>query len=228
MHNLQLDPNIRSGITDLEKWAQDLRVQNHEEKVDAVESVKRIKAQKNAVVEFFKDSKHKAHAAWKAIVANEKKFLDVLDRVERTAKRAIKNFDEEEERKRQAEQRRLQAEADERARRERERLRKEAERLKTPELKEERLSQAEAIVPPTVELEPTTKPVEGQSTRSNWKAELVDFDALVQAAQDPNSVARTMLCFDQNAANSFAKSTKGNIQVPGVKFKDEKVLSIRS
>jgi len=91
------------------------------------------------------------------------------------------------------------------------------------EAKEE---QAASIIAPVVEVAKTTPKVEGASTRKIWKARVVDMDAVIQAAFDPSSIARSFLTFNEKVADAFAKSTKGAIPVKGVEFYQEDNLAI--
>jgi hypothetical protein len=168
------------------------------------------------VIAFFKDTKAERHAKWKAVVALEKAFTDRLDIVEDAARKALKVYDDAEEEKRLAEQRKLQAEADEKARKEKERLEREAAKLKTPELREERLAQAAAVVAPVVTVAPMAEKQKGESTRKIWKARVVD------AAKVP----RQWLMVNEKALDAYAKATKGVSPVSGVEFYEESQLAI--
>lgn len=127
---------ILGGVSELETWARGLTIKNQPELESAVETLKGVKRWNKTIVEFFADSKQKAHSAWKAIVANEKSMTDKLDAVEVTAKLAINGYQIEQEKIRQAEQRRLQAIADEAARKEREKAEQEAAKQRAKEAEE--------------------------------------------------------------------------------------------
>ncbi len=193
-----------------------VKVANVQDRSAALEIGKQIKTRRAQVTEFFRDSKNKAHATWKSIVAQEKSFTDRLDAVERKIKQAVLQYDREQEAIRQAEQRRLQAEADEAARKERERLEKQAAKLKTPEKQEALREQAAAIVAPVVNVAPVTQKTEGVSTRKIWKARVVDAD----------KVPREWLIVDEKALDGFAKATKGSKQIAGVEFYQEETMAI--
>lgn len=137
-----VDQPTASEIERLEAWTQNVIVQNPDQRREVFEAVQSVKSMKMRVVNFFKDSKEKAHATWKAIVANEKGFTDRLDAFEAAGKRAIIKYDQAEEEKRLAEQRRLQAIADEQARKEREKAEAEARRQR--QIEEEARQKAEA------------------------------------------------------------------------------------
>lgn len=215
---------VQQEAVRITRWAAELVVSNAEEYKGAVEGLQSIKALRKQWVDFWSPMKEKAHVAWKAIVAKEKQGTDVFDKAEATAKGKAKAWIEAEEWKAAVEQRRLQAEADEKARRERERLEKQAANLKTPEKREERLEQAAAVTAPVVTVQADTK-VKGASTRSTWRARLVSEVALMDAAK-PGTVAASFLSFNQKAADTFARSTKGAVSVPGVEFIEEKGLAI--
>lgn len=213
---IPVSDETKTGIEKMESWAQSLVVRTPQDRSQTMIGIKAIKTRKDEIVNFFSDSKAKAHAAWKAIVGNEKSFTDRLDAVERAAKDAVLKYDREEAERIAAEQRRLQAKADADARAERERLEKEAAKLKTPELKAERLEQAANIQPVTVTVAPPPRE-KGEATRKTWKARVVNVDI----------VPREYMTVNQQALDGLARATKGAVQIPGVVFFEESSLAIR-
>jgi len=207
---------MQAAVAVIEKQAI-LKVASVQERNSALDLVKQIKSRRSAVVEFFRDTKAKANAAWKAIVAQEKSFTDRLDNTERKIKMAVLEFDREQERVRQAEQRRLQAAADEAARRERERLEKQAAKLKTPEKREAVLEQAAMVAAPAIQVAPAVQKTTGVSTRKTWKARVVDVE----------KVPREFMVVNQQALDAYARATKGAVAVAGVEFVEEETMSIR-
>jgi hypothetical protein len=67
----------------------------------------------------------------------------------------------------------------------------------------------------------------GEATVTRWKAELTSLPELIAAACYGNEAARSMLAFDQTAANGFARGTKGVVKVPGVRVYAEQGMSLR-
>jgi hypothetical protein len=216
---------VKQEASKIMNWANGLVVSNAEEYRLALEKVKEIKAARNRWISCWADLKAKTYSAWKEVVGNEKAGTDILDKAEEIAKQKADTWLQEEEGKAQEEQRRLQAIADENARKERERLEKQASKLKTPELKEERMAQAEMVEAPVIKVE-TPQAVEGASVRKTWKARLVDMDALIASAT-PGSVAASLLQFNERAANSFASSTKGNVKINGVECYEQRTTSVK-
>lgn len=194
----------------------------------AVEFLKDIKATEKKVKEYWGPLKKRASDAHKAIVAKENEMIVPLRAKEHEINRIVLAFDRKVERKRREMEARLQAEADEKARRERNRLLKEANKLKTPELKEQRIAEAETVSAPAIQVEPDIERTDGESTVRTWKAKLVNFHALVKAAADGNEAAMSLLQYHAVAANKLARAVKDNMTVPGVEFYEEESLRIRS
>jgi len=211
-----LTDEMSKGIEDLQSWAATVAVTNEDERAAAMECGKSAKDRKSSIVAWFKPSKSAAHAAHKAISAQEKSLTDALDVIMGAAKKAIIGYDQEQEAIRLAAQRKQQAEAEEAARKERLRLEKAAEKLKTPELKEQRLEEAAMVTPVLVDVVPVVKR-EGESTSVIWYAEVVDEDL----------VPREHLIVDAQALNKLAVATKGKIKIPGVEFRTKKQLALR-
>jgi hypothetical protein len=204
------------------QWASDVRVVCAADADNAIAGLAKIKTVRAAWCKYWEPLKRSANEAWKGIVAKEKEGTEHIDKAEEVVKRKVLAWQNEERIKAEAEQRRLQAIADEQARKERERLEAQAAKLKTPEKAQERLEQAAAVVAPVITV---AAPVM-QGTRSTWKAQLVSIQELIKAAV-PGSVAESMLAFNDSAANSLARSKKGAVNVPGIKFVEEFGLSVR-
>ena len=215
-----------TAIQKMEAWAAALTITNQEQRNFAVEAVKGAAKWRKTVQAWFADSKAKAHAAWKAITAQEAGLTDRIEAAERMAKGIIMAWDAEQDRIRRDEQARLQRIADEQARKEADRLRKEAERLKTPELKAERLEMAEAVIPVAVQVAAPQK-VQGESTSTVWRAELASMEELVKAAASGNKLALSFLEFNQTVANKCATANRDAVPVPGVRFVTKSIMSFR-
>jgi len=214
---------IEKQASGLVRWAETLQVKSAEEYKIAVEKISAIKALRKTWTDYWKPLKEKAYSAWQEVCKKEKQGTDILDRAKIIAEQKALSWKREEEARIEKERLRLQAEAEERARREKERLEKQAEKVKSPEKKEALIEQAQSVQVPIVSVQPDVPKVEGMTTRVVWKAELVSLDELIKAAT-PGSVAQTFLMFNQSVANNFARSTKGTVQVPGVKFYKEEIL----
>jgi len=199
---------IRSEVAPVVMNAAAMVVTNPAEYTVASDFLKTIKGAQSKVVAFFAPMKQKAHEAHKAITLQEASMLKPLQDAEAALKRNLLTFYQDQERIRIDAQRKLQAEADEAARKERERLEREAAKLKTPELREQRLEQAAAVIAPVVQVASVAPVVSGQSVRKTWTAKVVDV----------SQVPREWMVVNEKALDSFAKATKGAVKVPGVEF----------
>ena len=193
----------------------------------AAEFLKEVKSAQKRVTDFFALLKKKTHEAWKAVIASENQVLNPLKAAEISVKEKMLTFQQEQQRKAYEEQAQLQVEADARAERERQRLLKQAEKLKTPELKEQRITEAEEIDAPVVSVHIETPKVAGISTRKVWKAEVTDKLAFIEAAiKDSNLLG--FITIDESALNRVAQATKGALEYPGVKFYENEIMAARN
>ena len=147
-----------------------------------------------------------AHAAWKAAVAHRDSIAKPIDEAERIVKDRIAGYVSEQRRLAEAERARLQAEADAKAEAERKRAMAAAEKLKTPELKAERIEQAQTIVAPVVTVAaavPQTK----LASVVTWGFEIAD----------PALLPREYLMPDESKIGAVIRASKGTIQIPGVR-----------
>ena len=219
---------ISGNIAGLERWAKTLLVTQPAEYQHAAETLKSAKLWRGRVVEFFADTKAKAHATWKAIVSQEKVLTDRIDAVERIVKTQMATYTQEEERKRQVEQRRLQAIEEERARKERlrleERARKAQEKGQT-EKAEALKADAESVTAVAVQVQSATPDVSGVNIRKQWKGRVVDKHAMViAAATNPN--VENLLVPDESALNKLAVATSGEFIIAGVEFYQQVVMAV--
>ena len=203
-------------VTSIEARAASLVVTNDAEYGVAAEFGKTIKNQAATVMEFFKPMKESAHQAHKAICDREKTMLTPLKNAEAIIKKTMGGYVEEKERERKAQEEALRLAAA----RERERLLSEAaEKSKAGDEAgaEETLNeavlldQASSFTAPAV-----AKPkVAGVSTRRDW--EIVEVDESVVPVNLLGMVLRPV---NESAVRSLIRSSKGTIQIPGVKYKE--------
>lgn len=67
----------------------------------------------------------------------------------------------------------------------------------------------------------------GISTRTNWKASVTDMAAfLAHVAAHPEFIG--LIKVDEKALNQMAKALKANLNIPGVKVEEERVMAARS
>lgn len=155
----------------------------------------------------------------KRVAAEEQRKLEEKARKEREALEAKAKAERE---KADAEAREIQRQADE-AREagnlaESVKLRNQADKIvEKSEIKAEAFqSKAEQVIVPKVEA--YIPPVVGQSSRTVWKARVMDAKIV---PDDYKVVNLSML-------DKFAQATKGKVQIPGIEFYAEQVMSARA
>lgn len=195
-----------------------LQVTTPEEYTNAGNFLKTIKAAQKKVTDFFGPMKQKAFEAHKEITKQESAMVGPLRDAEQKIKSSMLTYQSQEERKRFEAERKAQEEADKKAMAERARLEREAAKLKTPELKEQRLEMAAAVVAPVVSVASVIPVIQGQNIVKRWKAKVVNLDA----------VPREWMIVNQSALDAFARSTKGAVKVAGVEFVESANLASSS
>ena len=186
--------------------AEQLQVTNPEQMTAAESVLAELRRRKKVWLAAVEDTVKSAHAAWKAAVAHRDSIAGPIDAAERIIKGRIADYVFEQRRTAEQEQKRLQAIADAQAEAERRKAMAAAEKLKTPELKEARIEQAQSIVAPVVQVAaavPETK----LSSVVTYGFEITD------AAKIP---AEYMIP-DEKKIGAVIRATKGSMVIPGVK-----------
>lgn len=159
--------------------------------------------------------------AKKAVMELFRQPLDLLGKAESKIKSLMIGYTAEQEKKAREEQQKLQKLAEAEAEKERKKLEAKIERAKASgkeEKAEELEMQKEAIIP--IDVPVVTANIEqpkGISYKEKWTAEVFDFKLLPDEYKLPN----------QQALDKIANATKGSVPIPGVKFKSEKISSVR-
>lgn len=213
---------LESQTINLEVRADALVVTNDDEYQDAAEFLKVLKNQAGKVKDFFKPLKDSAHKAHKEVCDREKMMLDPLTRAETVIKKAIGNYEAEQERKRK--------EAEELARRaakaEADRRLAEAIALENQGKSEEAaaaMEEAEIIDSATVAVPvASTTKVKGVSSSKDW--EIVSIDDKKVPVEILNTVIRPV---DDKAIMRLIRASKGTISIPGITYKETVKISVR-
>jgi hypothetical protein len=180
----------------------------------------------------------------------KKRFMELfrpaeteLKEAENYCKRALLSYQQEQDNKAREEARRLREEQEKKNRAEQERIKKELEAAKeaqeTAELMDDytameqanqkkELLQQEQLSAAAIDLyaphAQETK-IEGTSTTKNWKGEITDIADLVRYISASNNFYN-LIEANNTAINQLAKSTKGTLKIPGIRFYAEDVLRV--
>jgi hypothetical protein len=200
----------------------EIKILNQEVYDAATEITVQIKKRYKELDERRKSITKPMDAQKKAVMDVYNPALKLLEDSEKTLKKAMLDYIEEQDHKAKLEQKRLQDLEDKRVADEKKKLEARIERAKESgktEKVEELEAKKEEVVSASVPIiAPQYKVPEGQSFKDNWKAIVINA----------NLVPREWCIPNEKALNDFAKSTKGTIQIAGIEFKNEKILNQRS
>ena len=187
---IQLDITTPDGEARAESWL-----------IEGREFVKKADAE---LVEPWRQVKRDADAQMKKLAAS---IIDPVTAVVNTLKGRISTQRAERQRIAEEAARKAQAELNRKAEQERQAAMKAAEKLKTPELREERLAQAEMIVAPVVQV-PVAKPTGSKlATVVTWGFEIVNA----------GEIPREYMIPDESKIGAVIRASKGSIVIPGVR-----------
>lgn len=214
---------LSKEVSAVETMARNLSVQNAEEYEQAAKFGRLLKQKSADVIEFFKPMKKAAHDAHKHICDREKAMLAPIANAEKIIKRAMGEYDIMRLQKAREEEQRLRA----LAKAEEERLLAEAIKMEEQgekEMSEEHFENAQfmATAARSISVPKETVKAEGVSTSVDWEIESID------TSQVPVEFMNQMLRpVDEKAVIRLIRARKGNVSIPGVKFKETAKISFR-
>ena len=186
----------------------------------AFEFTKQIKSRGKELDDLRKSLTKPLNETKKRIMDLFRKPQENLVEAERYLKGIMITYDDAQERIRQEQENKLREQAEREAEKEREKLRKKAEKAAEKgkgDLAEELKDQAESVTATNITLADTAPTPQGGSFRMKYTADVVDFSKL----PDTYKIA------DTKALNAFIQAKKGEVSIPGVKVKSEKIMSVR-
>lgn len=218
------EQQLTRDVTDIEFQAESLVIQSDADYATAGEFGKMLKKKASQVSTFFKPMKDSAYQAHKAVCDREKAMLAPLRNAEKIVKQAMSTYVAEQERKRR--------EAEEAARRaaeaERERKIQEASDLEAAgdnegaEAAFEEASIMDDAASYVVVPAAATPKVAGVSTSKDW--EIIQIDPQLV----PLAVAGVEIRpVDQAAVMRLIRASKGQIEIPGITYRQVAKMSFR-
>lgn len=204
--------------------AQAFRITTADQFIESGDKLKGIKALSKKIDDTFDPHIKRAFEAHRSLVAEKKTHQGPLQTAEALIKRQIMSYQQDEERKR----RELEAQAQEAARKEREKLEARAAKAeasgKTEKAEALQMAAASVVTPIIAN---TTPRVSGISTRTTYRAEVVDKMELVKAVA-AGTVPLAALDVNTAYLNGQARLNKESLAYPGVKVVQETGIASRS
>jgi len=215
---------LEKEVSSVEKQAAAIVILTDEDLIKAKQFVAGIKSVTKRVEEFWKPILDSTYRAYKTVVDRKKSMIEPLSNAEKTAKKEIARYVQEQERKRREEAERLRRLAQE----EMERKLNEAAQAESEgdaAGAEYAMAEAEAYESASLASIPTAAPakVDGMSRRKTWKIKEIDLSKL------PCEFAGVILRpADESAIANLIKASKGQIQIPGVKYEEDYIISVKA
>jgi len=190
-----------------------------------------IRAIRAQVKESFDPIIKRAHEVHREALDRKAKVDAPLEMAEKTVKKAMNAWDEEQERIRREEERRLQDEARKREEEARLAAAIEAEQAGAKEEAEQILEQP-VYVAPVVVPKATPKVAGGPVFQTRWFASVTDIKALCRAVADGKASTEYVMGLEKDrltgivscpALNKMATALKGTMNVPGVQAMSRRV-----
>ncbi|HOO13072.1 MAG TPA: hypothetical protein PK684_08975 [Bacillota bacterium] len=181
----------------------------------ATDILKEIKRRMKAIDDRLEPEKAKAYKAYQAWGELIRELKGPYLEKEKEIKAAVKAWLDEQEALRREEEKRLRELAMKQAEKEKERLIRKLEKAGHIE-QAEAVRQEEIRVPPVAVVPKAA--VEGISQRSNWKFKIVD----------ESLIPRSFLRPDEVKLGQYARAMKGDANVPGVEFYEEKIVAVKT
>lgn len=215
---------LEKEVSSVERQAAAIVIRTDDDLVQAKQFVAGIKSVTKRVEEFWKPLWDTTYRAYKTVVDRKKAMIEPLSNAKKTAKKEISRYVAEQERKRQEEAERLRRLAQEEMEK---KLNEAAKAESEGDAVGAEYAMAEAEAYETVSLSkmsaaPATK-VDGMSRRKTWKIKEIDLSKL------PCEFAGVLLRpADEGAISNLIKASKGQIQIPGVRYEEDYIISVKA
>ena len=215
------EEELTREVVSIESQAKALKIVDSPSYLSAGELWKSIKDIRKKVADFCDPGIKQAHELHKTLVAKKKEADTPLDNAERIVKRAMSDYDAEQERLRREEQRRLEeiARKEEEERRLQEAIAAEEEARRNGATKEVAAQEAAAIIDEPVYVAPVVIPKTvpkmqgGPVYRTIWKFRIKDVNLIPRQYMMPNEVA----------IGAVVRSLKNQANIPGVEAYEDRV-----
>lgn len=214
---------IQQEVGLVEIRAKEMAISTDAEYEVAADFGRQIKEKAKIITDFFKPMKESAHRAHKAVCDREKTMLNPLWNAEKMLKKSMIAYLQEKEHKRIELEYKLQREAEA----ERDKILNEAVLLEVDGKTEE----AEAVLMDAQLTESVSNQVvvvmdipkmKGVSSEKDWEIEEIDEEVV-----PVNFGGVEIRPVDEKVVMRLIRASKGNIQVPGIKYKEIMKMSIR-
>ena len=218
------EKKLGKEVSVIEQNADNTIVATDEDYAAAAELTAEIKRMQKKVTDYWEPMRKSTYTAYQDVMAHKKEMLDPLEAAEKTLKKKMGAYTLEKERQRKAaeeEMRRLaQQEVDKK-------LDEAAEAEKNGDSNAYEMAMAEAevmdVVSATGGITSQAPKAKGVSQSKTWKITKID-----SAVVPVNFSGMELRPVDEKLVLQLIKASKGKIQIPGVTYEEDVVISVRT
>lgn len=218
------EKKLGKEVSVVEQNANNTVVASDEDYATAAELTAEIKRMQKKVVEYWEPMRKSTYDAYQKVNAHKKEMLDPLEAAEKTLKKKMGEYTLAKERERKAkeeEMRRLaQQEVDKK-------LNEAAEAEQNGDVGAMEMAMAEAEVMDNVMvtggMQSQTPKAKGVSQSKTWKITKIDSSVV-----PVNFSGMELRPVDEKLVLQLIKASKGKIQIPGVTYEEDVVISVRT
>lgn len=217
------EDKLSHEVSIVERQAMEISITNDDEYRQAAEFGRFLKQKSSEVTEFFKPMKKAAHDAHKHICDREKAMITPIANAEKVLKRVMGEYQMEQQRKQREEEERLRR----LAREEEERLLKKAiemEEQGDTEMCDEHFENAQYVAEAAKNISVGDGPLKVAGTSVSVGLEIESIDISKVPVEFMHHLIRPV---DEKAVLRLIKEHKGEIEIPGIKFKQTTNVSFR-
>lgn len=208
----------------IEQQASDVVVASEEDFVLAGELTKQVKEMQKQVTDYWEPMRKSTYEAYSAVNQHKKQMLDPLASAEKILKRKMGDYTMEQERIRREREEAMRKAAEAEMARKLEEA-EEAESRGDAVGAEFAMAEAEVMegVAASGGLQPQTPKAKGVSKTKTWKITKIDREKV------PISLnGMELRPVDEKLVLQLIKASKGKISIPGVEYKEDVIISVRS
>lgn len=208
----------------IEQQASDVVVASEEDFVLAGELTKQVKAMQKQVTEYWEPMRKSTYEAYSTVNQHKKQMLDPLASAEKVLKRKMGDYTMEQERIRREQEKAMRKAAEAEMTRKLEEA-EEAESRGDAVGAEFAMAEAEVMEGVAVSggIRPQAPKAKGVSQTKTWKITKIDSEKV------PISMnGMELRPVDEKLVLQLIKASKGKIAIPGVEYKEDVIISVRS
>lgn len=218
------EDSLKQEVSMLEQQASFAAVTTDAEYARAGDFVRKVKARKKLVTEFWEPMREKTEEAYKEVLSKKKSMLEPLDKAEAILKGKMSSYIAEKERKRREQEEAMRRLAQQEVER---KLQEAANADSSGDSEAAEAAFAEAEIMDSVAVSGVVSgdepKVSGVSVSKDWVI------VSISSTDVPISMGGVELRpVDEKAVLRLIKASKGTAQIPGVRYEEVKRISVRS